>query len=109
MFTLSRSGFTVVAGQTVFLFSLYFGGRILSHTQVLVLGGASGGHLDVLLASGCGRFIKRTCEKSLQQRAAEEAGRRWCMVPEGDEQMITLSIVFFLFAQIVKLCKMCVG
>lgn len=75
-----------------------------------MLGGTSGGHLDVLLASGCGRFIKsllkRTCENCLQQRAVEEAGRRWYIVTEGDEQIMTLSFVFFLFAQIMMLCKM---
>lgn len=76
-------------------------------------GGPSGRHLDVLLVNGCGRFIKsllkRTCEKSLQRRAVEEAGRRWYIVTEGDEQIMTLSFVFFLFAQIRKLCEMCVG
>lgn len=36
----------------------------------------------------------------------EEAGRRWYIVTEGDEQIMTLSFVFFLFAQIMKLCKM---
>lgn len=47
------------------------------------------GRLDVLSPSGCGRFRKSLVRSS---RALEEAGRRWLVVTEGDEQITTLPI-----------------